>query len=93
MAAAAQCGDAEEPSLVWVAVRYRAALVAIALAAGSLLQAYDTSTPLLPPPPEPRYGKHTPRLGLTACAPPQPPHSLAVQSLRANRGRATVHAW
>lgn len=68
MAASAWCGDAEEPSLVWVAVRYRVALVAIALAAGSLLPAYDTSTPLLYPPPEPRYGNE-PRLGLTALSP------------------------
>ena len=43
---------------MWVAVRYRAALVAVALAAGSLLPAYDSSTPLLYPPPGPRYGNH-----------------------------------
>ena len=72
MAAAAQCGDAEEPSLVWVAVRYRAALVAVALVAGSLLPAYDTSTPLLYPPAGPRYGNEVRHPGLT-----HPPHTFS----------------
>ena len=72
MAAAAQFGDAEEPSLVWVAVRYRAALVAVALVAGSLLPAYDTSTPLLYAPPGPRYGNEVRRPGLT-----HPPHNFS----------------
>ena len=76
MAAVARFGDAEEPSLVWVAVRYRAALVAVALVAGSLLPAYDTSTPLLYPPAGPRYGNGLRCLGLThppnTCAFPTP---------------------
>jgi hypothetical protein len=40
-----------ELSPVWVAVRYRAVLLALSLAAGTLLPAYDTSTPLLYPTP------------------------------------------